>query len=72
MKADNFKKKIYIENYGCTANKFDLEIILSYINQMNYEVEDDLKSSDIIIINTCGVKKPTEDKIINRLRFYLC
>lgn len=63
-------KRVYIENYGCTSNKFDLEIILGHLKQAGYEVAYDSKEADIFIVNTCGVKKPTEDRVIAKLRSY--
>ena len=61
-------KYVYAENYGCTANKFDLEIMLGQLKAEGYRLSDDLEKTDIILINTCGVKKPTEDRIIERIR----
>lgn len=61
-------EKIYLENYGCSANTHDLEIILGYLSNYGYIIENIPEKSDVIIINTCGVKKPTEDRIINRLK----
>ncbi|MFW9943259.1 MAG: tRNA (N(6)-L-threonylcarbamoyladenosine(37)-C(2))-methylthiotransferase [Candidatus Thorarchaeota archaeon] len=60
--------KIYLENYGCSANTHDLEIMLGYLSNHGYIIKNMPEESDIIIINTCGVKKPTEDRIINRLK----
>ena len=59
---------IYLENYGCSANTHDLEIMLGYLSNYGYNIKNIPEKSDIIIINTCGVKKPTEDRIINRLK----
>lgn len=63
-------KHAYVENYGCTANKFDLEIILASLKQTGYEVTNDSKTADLILVNTCGVKKPTEDRVLAKLRFF--
>jgi len=63
-------KNAYVENYGCTSNKFDLEIILGHLKQAGYEVTYDSQEADIILVNTCGVKKPTEDRVIAKLRSY--
>ncbi len=66
--SNKVAKAIYIENYGCSANKFDLEIMLAALINAGYSVVDDKKSADTILINTCGVKKPTEDRMLERLR----
>jgi len=61
------KGTIYVENYGCTANIFDLEIMLAGLTNGGYTIIDQAESADIILVNTCGVKRPTEDKILARL-----
>ncbi len=61
-------KNIYLENYGCATNTHDLEIMLGYLLRSGYSIEENLENADAIIVNTCGVKKPTEDKVLNRLR----
>lgn len=61
-------KRVYVESYGCTSNKFDLEIILAYMKQAGYRVTKEPRSADVFLVNTCGVKKPTEDRVIAKLR----
>ncbi|MEM2026892.1 MAG: tRNA (N(6)-L-threonylcarbamoyladenosine(37)-C(2))-methylthiotransferase [Candidatus Bathyarchaeia archaeon] len=67
-KSVNLGKTIYVENYGCAANKADLEIMLAYIFRLGYSLVDKPEEADVILMNTCGVKKPTEDRILSRLR----
>ncbi len=67
-KTDFHIKNIYIENYGCAANSHDLEIIQGYLQTNGYSIERSIQKSDLIIINSCGVKKPTEDKILFRMK----
>jgi len=61
---------VYAESYGCAANKADFEMMLACILKAGYRISDRLNEADIIIVNTCGVKKPTEDRILNRLRSF--
>ncbi|MEM0356434.1 MAG: tRNA (N(6)-L-threonylcarbamoyladenosine(37)-C(2))-methylthiotransferase [Candidatus Anstonellales archaeon] len=56
--------KIYFETYGCTLNQADTEIMKSVTR---HEVVDSENDADIIVINSCGVKGPTESKIVSRL-----
>ena len=60
---------VYAENYGCTANKFDMEVMLGQLIKEGYRLSADLGKADILIINTCGVKKPTEDRVVERIRY---
>ncbi|MFC1755709.1 tRNA (N(6)-L-threonylcarbamoyladenosine(37)-C(2))-methylthiotransferase [Thermoproteota archaeon] len=61
---------IYIENYGCSANKSNAEIMMGLLEQAGHVIVDDIKQgkADIIILNTCIVKGPTEKKAIKRIR----
>ncbi len=59
--------RYYIETYGCAANRADEVIMKEVLNKRGW-VEDTIDRCDVIIINTCGVKKPTEDKILWRIR----
>lgn len=59
--------RIYVETYGCAANKSDSEIMMGILEKDGYEISD-LENSDFVLVNTCGVKKATEDRVLNRLR----
>ncbi|MEM2320318.1 MAG: tRNA (N(6)-L-threonylcarbamoyladenosine(37)-C(2))-methylthiotransferase [Candidatus Bathyarchaeia archaeon] len=63
-------KTIYIESYGCAANRADLEMMLAHIINAGYRVVSRAEDADIILVNTCGVKKPTEDRMIGKIRFF--
>lgn len=59
--------RIFIETYGCPANKNDSEIMLGLLSQRGFEFTT-FDEADYILINTCGVKSATEEKIIHRLK----
>ncbi len=56
----------YIETYGCTSNKADSYIMSNVLKKSNY-TQVSLEDAQFIIINTCGVKEQTENKIKARL-----
>ena len=62
-------KKICIMTYGCTANKNDSETMATLLEGQGHEVvkASEADKADYIIVNTCGVKATTENKIIHRL-----
>jgi len=62
--------KVVIETYGCTLNQADSKIMGNILNENGYEVEYGKYegNADYLIVNTCTVKSPTENKIIYRLR----
>jgi len=69
-KASSSDRAVYAENYGCAANKADFEIMLAYILKSGYKITDRPETADVILVNTCGVKRPTEDRILERLRSF--
>lgn len=58
--------KYWLETYGCAANRFDSLLIEEAMERDGWEASGP-ESADVIILNTCGVKRPTEDKIVQRL-----
>tara|TARA_Y100000994_G_scaffold249254_1_gene259951 strand:- start:1315 stop:2610 length:1296 start_codon:yes stop_codon:yes gene_type:complete len=48
------KQKISLVSLGCAKNLVDSEILIGGLKSESYEVINDIHSSDIIIINTCG------------------
>jgi MiaB-like tRNA modifying enzyme len=60
------ENSFYIETYGCTSNKADSYIISNILKKSNY-TENSLENAQFVIINTCGVKEQTENKIKARL-----
>jgi len=62
--------KIYIETHGCTFNQADSQIMENILTQV-HEVVDSIDEADLILLNTCYVKLPTEQKmitLINKIR----
>jgi len=56
--------RFYLKNFGCTQNQGEGENIRQILLQSRGEEVDDKYMADVIIINTCAVKTPTEDKVI--------
>lgn len=59
---------VYIKTFGCPLNKFDSLRLEGSLRYLGCEITDNISQSNIIIINSCGVKKQTEDKVIDYLR----
>ena len=62
------KKRVYIETYGCSANKSDSEIMMGLLTQNGYYIADSIDLADIAIINTCIVKTPTAKRMERRIK----
>jgi len=59
--------KVYVETYGCTLNKGDTEILLNILRGIGLAETNKIEDAEIIIINTCTVRKDTEEKILSRI-----
>lgn len=60
--------KVFIETYGCTFNKADAQIMAGVLDDNNVELTDSIDDADVVIVNTCYVKLPTENKITYRIQ----
>lgn len=60
--------KIFLDTYGCALNRADSEIIKGILKEHEFT---DLKSAETAIINSCGVKQATENRILSRVHKYL-
>ena len=59
--------KVSIETFGCTFNKEDSQIMAGVLAENGLELVDNAEDADVIIVNTCYVKQPTENKVTNRI-----
>ena len=62
---------IYIETLGCKTNQYESSYIIDNFIENGYNVTDDIKTADIIVINTCSVTNRTDYKsryLINKAR----
>jgi len=61
-------KAVHIITYGCALNKADTEIIRSRLLGTGYNITRNLDEADIVIVNTCGVKQSTENRVLKKIR----
>jgi len=60
-------KKFHLETYGCQMNVSDSEIVSSILLKNGFILADSINEADIIIFNTCSVRKHAEDRVIGRI-----
>jgi len=60
-------KSVYLETYGCSANQNNTEIMSGLLTKAGFKLEKTPENADFIIINSCIVKGPTENKIYSRI-----
>ena len=65
--------KVYFETYGCSANFSNTEIMKGYLTndeEHRFRIINDLDKADVVVLNTCIVKSPTESKMWKRLKLF--
>lgn len=60
--------RVCCETFGCTMNKGDSEIMLGCLKVAGHEPVGRLADADVIVVNTCAVKGPTQRRVLRRLR----
>ncbi|MBC8590540.1 tRNA (N6-isopentenyl adenosine(37)-C2)-methylthiotransferase MiaB [Wansuia hejianensis] len=60
-------KKYIIQTYGCQMNEHDSEKISWILEGMNYKLTNNREECDLIIYNTCAVRKTAEEKVYGQL-----
>ena len=62
------KIKIGLVSLGCDKNRIDSEIILGKVNSsLDFEIVNDPKIADVIIVNTCGFIESAKQESIDRI-----
>ena len=56
--------KIYVKTFGCTLNKRDSENINGVLAKAGFSLVDE-SEADVVIVNSCGVKSKTQNKVVS-------
>lgn len=62
-----YRKRFYIESYGCQMNFADSEIVASILNKQGFGATRNLEDADLIFINTCSIREKAEQTVRKRL-----
>ena len=55
-----YKKKFYIESYGCAMNFADSEIVASILQNEGFGATKNFEEADLILVNTCSIREKAE------------
>src|SRR6201996_5769405 len=66
----NFRKKFYIESYGCQMNFSDSEIVASILNDTGFGATGNYAEADLVLLNTCSIREKAEQTVRNRLHIF--
>lgn len=60
--------KVFVKSFGCSTNLADGEVLAGCLSEAGYVLTDSVIDADIVIYNTCAVKGPTENRILEILK----
>ena len=62
---------VFVETYGCTANRVDTQIMRALLEKAGFKttIDPELEaSSDLILLNSCTVKDKTHNHVVKRAK----
>ena len=59
---------VFVKSYGCSANLADGEFLKGCLAKAGYKLARSAPIADVLIYNTCAVKGPTENRVIEALK----
>lgn len=60
-------KTYYIKTFGCQMNYSDSERIAGFLESQKINPAKDIKSADLVVFNTCGVRQMAEDRVYGQI-----
>jgi len=60
--------RVFVKSFGCSANLADGEVLAGCLAKAGYELADSASEASVVVYNTCAVKGPTENRIVEILR----
>lgn len=64
---NDYRKKFYIESYGCQMNFADSEVVASILQEQGFGATRNAAEADLIFINTCSIREKAEQTVRKRL-----
>src|ERR1700754_1395148 len=65
-----YKRKFYIESYGCAMNFSDSEIVASILNDNGFGPTGNYMEADLVLLNTCSIREKAEQTVRQRLHLF--
>ena len=59
--------KLHVITYGCQMNEYDSERVAGLLRARRWELTDDERAADLILVNTCAIREKAEDKVFSKL-----
>jgi len=60
--------QVFVRSFGCSANIADSEVLAGCLAQAGFQLATSESEAEVLIYNTCAVKGPTENRIIDAMK----
>jgi len=60
--------RICVVSFGCSSNIADGQVLTGCLSEAGHEIVHSITEAEIVVINTCAVKGPTENRMIETLK----
>jgi threonylcarbamoyladenosine tRNA methylthiotransferase CDKAL1 len=60
--------RVFVRSYGCSANMADGQVLAGCLAQAGFKLTNFAAQADVVVYNSCAVKGPTENRIIDALK----
>jgi len=59
---------IFLRSFGCATNLADGEVLAGCLAAGGHKIVQSISAADLVVYNTCAVKGPTENRVIEALK----
>lgn len=56
-----------IQTWGCQMNTHDSEKLAGILEELGHRSADDIRSADLLLLNTCSIREKAEEKVFSHL-----
>ena len=60
-------KKVFVKTFGCQMSFRDSEFVAGHLLESGFGLSDSIDEADIILFNSCSVRKHAEDRLISNI-----
>jgi tRNA-2-methylthio-N6-dimethylallyladenosine synthase len=61
--SDSEKRRVYIQNFGCQMNEYDVARMIEVLRRDGFEAVDSPDDADLVILNSCSIREKSEHKV---------
>jgi tRNA-2-methylthio-N6-dimethylallyladenosine synthase len=57
------KPRVYVQNFGCQMNDYDVERMVELLRKDGYEPASSAEEADLVVLNSCAIREKSEHKV---------